>query len=248
MARIVRHNDDSARQGYIRNGGKEGKFFTSAIKAFQCNNHILMARRKHLDDFLRGRILGRLECGRTQLEVSEELGIAQSVISMSWQRFKDDGNVSRFYSTGRPRVTTPNEDWYIWQLLTKRNRRSTASDQSRQLSSATCTTVSRQTEYRRLGHIGLYARRPVRCVPLTATHCRLRLTWSREHAFSTPQQWSCVMFSDESRFSLQSDSRRILIWRAPGTRYHQENTNELHRYGGAVWLARLGRNCSWFQN
>ncbi|GFW13377.1 DDE_3 domain-containing protein [Trichonephila clavipes] len=37
-------------------------------------------------------------------------------------------------------------------------------------------------------------------------------------------------------FSLQSDSRRILIWRAPGTRYHQENTIERHRYGGAGWL------------
>ncbi|GFY15151.1 transposable element Tcb1 transposase [Trichonephila clavipes] len=106
------------------------------------------------------------------------------------------------------------------------NRRSTASDLSRQLSSATGTTVSRQTVCRRLGHIGLYARRPVRCVPLTATHCRLRLTWSREHALWTPQQWSCVMFSDKSRFSLQSDSRRTLIWRAPGTRYHQENTTE----------------------
>ncbi|GFW04737.1 transposable element Tcb2 transposase [Trichonephila clavipes] len=109
-------------------------------------------------------------------------------------------------------------------------------DLSRQLSSATGTTVSRQTVYRRLGHIGLYARKPVRCVPLTATHCPLRLTWSREHVLWTPQQWSCVMFSDESRFSLQSDSRRTLIWRAPGTRYHQENTNERHRYGGAGWF------------
>ncbi|GFT43602.1 kelch domain-containing protein 3 [Trichonephila clavipes] len=101
---------------------------------------------------------------------------------------------------------------------------------------ATGTTVSRQTVYRRLGHIGLYARRPVRCVPLTAIHCRLRLTWSREHALWTPQQWSSVMFSDESRFSLQSDSRRTLIWRAPGTRYHQENTIGRHRYGDAGWL------------
>ncbi|GFX14196.1 transposable element Tcb1 transposase [Trichonephila clavipes] len=116
------------------------------------------------------------------------------------------------------------------------NRRSTASDLSRQLSSATGTTVSRQIVYRRLGHIGLYVCRPVRCVPLTATHCRLQLTWSREHALWTPQQWFCVMFSDESRFSLQSDSRRTLIWRAPGTRYHQENTIERHRYGGAGWL------------
>ncbi|GFW43080.1 HTH_Tnp_Tc3_2 domain-containing protein [Trichonephila clavipes] len=188
MARIVRHNDESVREGYIRNGGKEVKLFTSALKAFQCNNRIVMAQRKHLDDFLRGKIIGRLECGRTQLEVSEKLGIAQSVIFRLWQQFQENGN--------------------------------------------------RQTVYRRLGHIRLYARRPVRCVPLTATHCRLRLTWSREHALWAPQQWSCVMFSDESRFSLQSDSRQTLKWRAPDTRYHQENTIERHRYGGAgclVW-------------
>ncbi|GFW98799.1 transposable element Tcb1 transposase [Trichonephila clavipes] len=46
------------------------------------------------------------------------------------------------------------------------------------------------------------------------------------------------MFSYESRFSLQSDSLRTFIWRAPGTRYHQESTIERHRYGGAgclVW-------------
>ncbi|GFV97815.1 transposable element Tcb1 transposase [Trichonephila clavipes] len=107
------------------------------------------------------------------------------------------------------------------------NRQSTASDLSRQLSSANGTTVSRQTVYRRLGHIGLYARRPVRCVPLTATHCRLRLTWSRDHALWTPQQWSCVMFSDKSRFSLpdfnMESSRNPLPPRE-------------HRYGGAGWL------------
>ncbi|GFX80240.1 uncharacterized protein TNCV_2642561 [Trichonephila clavipes] len=118
MARIVRHNDESAREGYIRNGGKV-KLFTSALRAFQCNNRIVMAQRKHLDDFLRGRIIGRLECGRTQLEVSEELGIAQNIISRVWQRLQDDGNVNRCCSTGRPRVTTPNEDRYIWQLLPK---------------------------------------------------------------------------------------------------------------------------------
>ncbi|GFV60685.1 transposable element Tcb1 transposase [Trichonephila clavipes] len=169
--------------------------FTSALKAFQGNNRIVMAQRKHLDDFLRGRIIARLECERIQLEVSEEHGIAQSVISRLLQRFQDD---------------------------------------------ATGTTVSRQTVYRRLRHIGLYARRPVRCVLLTATHCRLRLTWSRDHALWTPQQWSCVMFYDESRFNLQSDSHRTLIWRAPGTRYHQENTIERHRYGGAGWLVWEG--------
>ncbi|GFV58449.1 HTH_Tnp_Tc3_2 domain-containing protein [Trichonephila clavipes] len=92
----------------------------------------------------------------------------------------------------------------------------------------------------RFGHIDLYARRPFRCVPLTANHCRLRLTRRREHALRIPQQWSCVMFSDESRFSLQSDSSRTLILGVPGACYHQENTIEQHRYGGAGWLVWEG--------
>ncbi|GFU22732.1 transposable element Tcb1 transposase [Trichonephila clavipes] len=74
----------------------------------------------------------------------EELGIAQSVISRLWQRFKDDGKGSRCYNTSHPRVTTPNDDRYL-AVTAKRNRRSTASDLSRQLFSATGTTVSRQT-------------------------------------------------------------------------------------------------------
>ncbi|GFY12766.1 uncharacterized protein TNCV_4284241 [Trichonephila clavipes] len=119
MVRIVRHNDESVREGYIRKGGKEVKLFTSALKAFQCNNRIVMAQRKHLVDFFCGRIIGRLECGRTQLEVSEELGIAQSIISRLWQQSQDDVNVNRCYSTGLHRVTTPNEGQYIWQLLPK---------------------------------------------------------------------------------------------------------------------------------
>ncbi|GFU26767.1 transposable element Tcb1 transposase [Trichonephila clavipes] len=86
--------------------------------------------------------------------------------------------------TGLLRVTTLNEDRYL-AVTAKRNRRSTASDLVRQLSSATGMKVSRQTVYRRLRHIGVYTSRPVRCVLPTATHCRLRLTWSREHALWT---------------------------------------------------------------
>ncbi|GFU28432.1 transposable element Tcb2 transposase [Trichonephila clavipes] len=57
------------------------------------------------------------------------------------------------------------------------------------------------------------------------------------------------MFSDESRFSLQSDFRRTLIWRASGSRYHQENTIELHHYGCAGWLdVILEQDVRWFRD
>ncbi|GFV48928.1 uncharacterized protein TNCV_1343371 [Trichonephila clavipes] len=44
------------------------------------------------------------------------------------------------------------------------------------------------------------------------------------------------MFIDDCRFSLQSYSLQTLVWRVTGTRYHQENNIERHRYGGAGWL------------
>ncbi|GFV66244.1 uncharacterized protein TNCV_2631851 [Trichonephila clavipes] len=52
----------------------------------------------------------------------EELGIARSVFSRLWQRFQDDGNVSRCYSTGRPELQRPIRTG-IWKLLPKETDR-----------------------------------------------------------------------------------------------------------------------------
>ncbi|GFV52103.1 transposable element Tcb1 transposase [Trichonephila clavipes] len=75
-----------------------------------------------------------------------------------------------------------------------------------------------------------YTRRPVVCVPLTRQHRTARLQWCREHHNWTEQDWACVLFSDEIRFSLLSDCRRQLIWRESGTAYRPENMQEKDRY------------------
>ncbi|GFV77407.1 HTH_Tnp_Tc3_2 domain-containing protein [Trichonephila clavipes] len=89
--------------------------------------------------------------------------------------------------------------------------------------------ISRKTVTRRLRGGGLYARRPVVCVPLTRQHRTARLQWCHEHHNWTEQDWACVLFSDESRFSLSSDCRRQLIWRESGTAYRPENIQEKDR-------------------
>ncbi|GFX59071.1 HTH_Tnp_Tc3_2 domain-containing protein [Trichonephila clavipes] len=109
------------------------------------------------------------------MEVSEEFGITQSVISRLWQRFQDDVNVSRFYNTDRPRVTTPNEDCYF-AVTPISSRPSIPSDLSRQLFAAT-DTISKQTVKRHLLHISLCARWLLICAPRTATHCLQWLAW-----------------------------------------------------------------------
>ncbi|GFX41529.1 HTH_Tnp_Tc3_2 domain-containing protein [Trichonephila clavipes] len=112
----------------------------------------------------------------------------------------------------------------------KRNRRTTAQQVANQFLAAAGKQISRKTVARRLRGGGLYARRPVVCVPLTRQHRTARLQWCREHHNWTEQDWACVLFSDESRFSLSLDCRRQLIWRESGTAYRPENIQEKDRY------------------
>ncbi|GFX23415.1 transposable element Tcb2 transposase [Trichonephila clavipes] len=155
-----------------------------------------MSFRHHIDDFMRGRIIGKIEEGRKITDVAREFDIAHSVVSRLWKSFKNTVMCSRRHGGGRVRRKQ----------------------------------ISRKTVTRRLRGGGLYARRPVVCVPLTRQHRTARLQWCREHHNWTEQDWACVLFSDESRFSLSSDCRRQLIWRESGTAYRPGNIQEKDRY------------------
>ncbi|GFW11875.1 transposable element Tcb2 transposase [Trichonephila clavipes] len=144
---------------------------------------------------------------------------------------------NRGFSSGRPRGTTPADDRYI-VLQARRNRRQTAGEIARHTTQVTGRPISRFTVARRLHGSGLFSRRPVRCVPLTPAHRRRRSLWCREHWNWRDNEWGRVLFTDESRFSLSSDSHRILIWRVRGSRNHPSNIIERDRYGGRgvlVW-------------
>ncbi|GFU92884.1 transposable element Tcb2 transposase [Trichonephila clavipes] len=168
--------------------------------------------RRHLDDFTRSRIIGKLEEGRSVTSVAAEFGIAHSIVSRLWRQFQTTGTAIRGFSSGRPRGTTPADDRYI-VLQARRNRRQTAGEIARHTTQATGRPISRFTVARRLHGGGLFARRPVRCVPLTPAHRRSRSLWCREHRNWRDNEWGRVLFTDESRFSLSGDSHRILIWR-----------------------------------
>ncbi|GFT07713.1 transposable element Tcb1 transposase [Trichonephila clavipes] len=84
-----------------------------------------MSSRHHIDDFMRGRIIGKIEEGRKITDVAREFDIAHSVVSRLWKSFKTTGMCSRRHGEGRVRSTTPAEDRYI-VLSAKSNRHTTA--------------------------------------------------------------------------------------------------------------------------
>ncbi|GFW68410.1 transposable element Tcb2 transposase [Trichonephila clavipes] len=171
---------------------------------------------------MRGRIIGKIEEGRKITDVAREFDIAHSVVSRLWKSFKTTGMCSR--------------------------RHGGAQQVANQFLAASGKQISGKTVARRLRGGGLYARRPVVCVPLTRQHRTARLQWCREHHNWTEQDWACVLFSDESRLSLSSDCRCQLIWRESGTAYRPENIQEKDRYPTCsimVWAGIMinGRTC-----
>ncbi|GFV54022.1 transposable element Tcb1 transposase [Trichonephila clavipes] len=152
-------------------------------------------------------------CADMQVDVMGEClsSIKHVVGNCSQHRsIQTTGTAIRGFSSGRPRGTTPADDRYI-VLQARRNRRQTAGEIARHTTQVTGRPISRFTVARRLHGGGLFARRPVRCVPLTPAHRRRRSLWCREHRNWRDNEWGRVLFTDESRFSLSSDSHRILI-------------------------------------
>ncbi|GFW80057.1 transposable element Tcb2 transposase [Trichonephila clavipes] len=165
------------------------------------------------------------------------------VHNCSQHRFKTLETISNYrnsypgFSSGRPRGTTPADDRYI-VLQARRNRWQSAGEIARLTTQATGRPISSFTVARRLHGGGLFARRPVRCVPLTPAHRGRRSLWCRELRNCRDNEWGRVLFTNESIFSLTSDSHRILICRERSSRNHPSNIIERDRYGGRgvlVW-------------
>ncbi|GFU38474.1 transposable element Tcb2 transposase [Trichonephila clavipes] len=190
-----------------------------------------MSQRSHLTYSEAWRIDGRLEGNQTQAEVAQAIGVSQNVISRNWNRFLETGSAGRRPGEGRRWATMLNEDCYL-VLMALRHRNMNATLLQQHLRSATGTTVSTQTARNRLHGVGLYARRPMVCVRLTSRHRRDRRMWATGHVNWRRNEWSNVLFSEESRFSVHPDNRRIFIWSDRGSRNNPVFVHECVRFGG----------------
>ncbi|GFV04645.1 transposable element Tcb2 transposase [Trichonephila clavipes] len=195
-----------------------------------------MARRNHLDDFTRGRMIGKLEEVRTVTSVAAEFGINKSVISRAWKAFQTTGTAVRKVGGDLLRTTTARDDRYII-LQAKRGRQQSASVIAQQLSTATGRQVSRFTVARRLHKGDLFARRPEHCLPLKVDFRRHHLQWCREHKNGTTVNG--VVSSLRMRVgSVPEAILNAFSFGEIGTRFYTSNIKERHHYGGPgvlVW-------------
>ncbi|GFV66735.1 HTH_Tnp_Tc3_2 domain-containing protein [Trichonephila clavipes] len=106
-----------------------------------------------------------MEMGLSQADAARRLNVSRSVVQRLWDQYQSEDSVSRRPVPGRPRATTPAEDRFL--ALSARRRRTTTVPQlvadhfqasGRRIPLLRCEIVH---------NAGLYARRPVVCVPPT---------------------------------------------------------------------------------
>ena len=143
--------------------------------------------------------IGMLHSGLSQRHVANVLCVSQSVVSRMWNRLITTGNVRHLHAGGRECSTNEVQDRFL-VVQARRHRFDNATTLRRDFQNATGVRISTQTIRNRLHDAGLRSRRPSIRVPLTRYHVQTRLAWARDHVTWTQNDWTPVLFTDESRF------------------------------------------------
>lgn len=162
-----------------------------------------------LDIVSRNIAIGRLEAGESQYVVAQHYNVHKSTISRLWQRYLQTGTSNDRPRTGRPRITTAQQDRYI-RILHLRNRTVTATQTAssipglRRISAQTVRNRLRKLDCEPDDLISVLSGRQFR---------RARVGWGTTVRNWTLRNWRRIWFSDESRFMLQHQDGRVRLYR-----------------------------------
>ena len=152
-----------------------------------------------LDPTTRNVGIGRFQAGQSQNDVARTLNVNLSTISRLWNRLQQTGSSNDRPRSGRPCITTPGKDRYIW-VFHLRNRTVFASTTA--VGIPGLRWISSQTVRNRLRQHGIRPRRPYFGAVFTPLHRRERVRWCNRLRGWTFRNWRRIWFSDESRFLL----------------------------------------------
>ena len=151
----------------------------------------------------RERVLQCLKDGRTQAQVARDFKIPRQLVSF-WNKKKlETGTLKTSPRTGRPKVTTERQDRMI-SMMSKADPKRTASDINKNLAEYHNLKIHTSTVKRRLAEAGLHGRRPSKKPLISAKNRKARLAFALAHQHWTQEDWSKVLWSDESKFNLFS--------------------------------------------
>ena len=148
-------------------------------------------------------------------DVANQFNIHRSTIIRLCVRHRATWTVSDRPRSGQPKVINQHEDRYI-AVTVARGRfvdGPSLEKKLRQQGEPGAYCISVQTVRNRVRASGFTSRKPAKKPQLSQHHRALRRQFCARRGRWNRQQWSRVLFSDESRFCLREVNGRIQVWR-----------------------------------
>jgi len=193
-----------------------------------------MGEKRSLSEAQQAQIVILRQEGYTERAISERLAVSKSAVHQAVVKFKNCGSYSDCKRSGRQRKTTRRDDILIKRCVVK--SLTCSAKKIRAELGETGSKISRRTISRRLtDEFGLKSRKPARKPGLIPAMKLKRLQFAKKCKDWSSQQWSRVLFSEETTIQ-QFASKKRTVRRPPGTQYNERFTQQTMKHPPSVMI------------
>jgi transposase len=169
-------------------------------------------------------VLVKLQNNKSYRRIASEMGISVSSVSRLCSSLGYSPPPS---PKGRPRKLSDHDTRRLVRHIL-----SGAADNAAQLQRTLQLSVSPQTVRNALKRAGLKAIIKVKRPLLERRHRKARLEFALCHQHWTVEDWSRVIFSDETKINRKGSDGRVWGWKRPGYGFEERNVVGTLKYGG----------------
>lgn len=174
--------------------------------------------------------------GFTIRYIANKLKLPRSTVGDAITRFRKTGSNQDRKRSGRPRVTSKPEDQSLI-IMSKMNRKLTAPEIQMRFNESHDRQISLSTVKERLQKAGLNGRVSIKKPLLRRGNKKKRLEWAHAHKNWTVDDWKQVLWTDESKFEMFGQKRRVYVRRGPSEKMHPDAiTPTVKHAGGSVMV------------
>jgi len=199
--------------------------------------HKASVRRRHTTQEKRAQVLLSLQKGCTIRAVAKSQNIDPSTVSRIKKRWLENHSLENKPKPGRPPTINKLTQRRITNLITSR-RCSSAVEAQKVLEEKENINISAPTIRRILRNNGLVSRVKRKKPYLSKEHQKRRLEFAKKYENWTIEDWSRVIWSDESKFKIFGSDGKQYYWKYPNEPLNQFHVKPTVKFGGGsvmIW-------------
>jgi transposase len=194
-------------------------------------------KKPHTTPEERAEILLSLQNGRTTRQVAKSKNISPSTVSRISKKWREQRSLKDAAKPGRPPTINEPIKKKIINLITSR-RCSSAPEVQKRIEEKENISISPPTIRRILRENGLVSRIKKKKPYLSRIHQKRRLEFAKEHKDWTIEDWSKIIWSDESKFKIFGSDGKQYYWKRPEEPLNRFHIKPTVKFGGGsvmIW-------------